>query len=144
MPRIDRFGGGDDERELAGGLRPEPEGDGVLFSRVVSGGMIDKVRASIEVRADGTYQSSMGDETATGQLDEGQLALFTAICDVCGFGDLPAFIDGPISRSSSFLWTYRVGGHTVKMNDVERAGDAVPGALEVLETLAVALQKGNL
>lgn len=117
--------------------------DDVVFARTVAGGFAGAIRAACEVAADGSYRCTRaGADDVVGHLTPDQVDLLHAVCRASDFHDLPPFVDGPVTRSEAYTWTYRVAGHDVKMRDPDRAGDAVPAALRVLDALADALETG--
>ena len=113
------------------------------MSRVVRGGIAGKTRTACEVRADGSFTCARaGQDDVDGWLTPDQLALIDAICQATDFCDLPSYIDIPVRRTDSYLWTYQVGDHEVSVRDADRAGDAVPAALRTLDALCAALESG--
>ena len=113
--------------------------DEVLLSRVIKGGYAGTVRSSCVVSADGVCVSSSGGDDSVRMLDAAELRLVEAVCAHSAARDLPDFIPWNVNRSDSMTWTYTLGGHEVRMHDVDRAGDAVPGPLHVLNALVDAL-----
>lgn len=127
------------------GLRSASHDDGepVAMSRTVRGGIKRITTTSCEVHHDGRYVCArIGADDVSGTMTTEQFALFEAVCNATDFASLPHFVDVPVTRSDSYLWTYRIGEHEVKVRDPDRAGEAVPAALRTLDALVTALEGG--
>ncbi len=129
--------------------RPAPDAaverdHAVTMSRTVRGGVARLTSTSCEVRVDGSFTCTrVGHDDLDGQLTPDQLALFEAVCHATDFDPLPRFVDIPVTRTDSYLWTYRIGDHEVSVRDADRAGEAVPSALRTLDALVTALESGG-
>lgn len=125
------------------GSRPGGHQGALAMSRTVRGGIGRLTATSCEVRADGSYTCRRsGADEVSGAMTAEQFALFEAVCHATDFTALPEFVDVPVTRTDSYLWTYRVGDHEVKVRDPDRAGEAVPAALRTLDALVTALEQG--
>lgn len=113
----------------------------IAMSRTVRGGIGRLTTSECAVRHDGSYTCRRAHaDDVQGVLTADQFALFHAVCNATDFDALPEFVDVPVTRTDSYLWTYRVGDHEVKVRDPDRAGDAVPAALRTLDALVTALE----
>ena len=121
----------------------DPEIAHVAVSRMIRGGFAGATRESVEIYADGSFHiARAGADDVSGALSGDQFALLEAVCDSTDFAELPRFVEGPISRSDAYTWTYQVGDREVAMRDPDRAGDAVPSVLRVLDALIEAVERG--